>query len=445
MKLKVENIRSFYGEHTLDIRPITLLVGENSSGKTTALACLAAACNRDSFALKPVLDRPPYILGDFEAIRSRSKADADPQFGIGLTSTGSLGEDESRIYASFGKDVFGQPELRSLEVENEDSGFHTELRRRGRSVHLATAYLRPSDQGVRQEVKTGRIDLSPEDLDRSVAQSRALLDLIPLLGIDSRVSRKTDKGETHGPNETALLLRLMDTPFGSMDPPTISLAPIRTSPQSTYEPHQEVFDPEGAHVPFALAKTLSTQGNEKVTGRLVRAVKRFGEESGLFQDVSIRRLGQNAGDPFQVMIRQGRALTNLAHVGYGVSQSLPIVYEMIRRPKGTRVLMQQPEVHLHPRAQAALGSLISRLCTAEQKSFVIETHSDYLVDRVRQEVARGTVSAEDVVILYFEKRARKSKIYDIRLDDAGNILDAPPTYRDFFMREQLSLLGAGID
>jgi hypothetical protein len=49
-----------------------------------------------------------------------------------------------------------------------------------------------------------------------------------------------------------------------------------------------------------------------------------------------------------------------------------------------------------------------------------------------------------VLILYFEKKGRKSEIHHIYLDEDGNILDAPPTYRDFFMREQLNLLTRGV-
>src|SRR5881396_1662040 len=74
---------------------------------------------------------------------------------------------------------------------------------------------------------------------------------------------------------------------------------------------------------------------------------------------------------------------NLVDVGYGVSQALPILVDTLQRPAADEVfLLQQPEVHLHPRAQAELGSFFVSQA-GKKRRFVIETHSDYLVDRVR--------------------------------------------------------------
>ncbi len=72
--------------------------------------------------------------------------------------------------------------------------------------------------------------------------------------------------------------------------------------------------------------------------------------------------------------------------------------------------------------------------------FVIETHSDYIIDRIRMEIARKRFQPEDVAILYFEKVGSSARIHSLQLDKNGNIMDAPPTYRDFFLREELDLM-----
>ena len=61
----------------------------------------------------------------------------------------------------------------------------------------------------------------------------------------------------------------------------------------------------------------------------------------------------------------------------------------MKSPSGQMLLMQQPEVHLHPRAQAQLGSFLGYLAIKQKKQFLVETHSDYLVDRVRIDVRDG--------------------------------------------------------
>ena len=96
-------------------------------------------------------------------------------------------------------------------------------------------------------------------------------------------------------------------------------------------------------------------------------------------------------------------------------------------------LLQQPEVHLHPSAQAALGSLFCSIAGPDRQ-LVVETHSDYIIDRVRMDVRdkKTDLKPEDVSILYFERGESDVKIHSIRLDEHGNVLDAPDSYGQFF-------------
>jgi predicted ATPase len=136
-------------------------------------------------------------------------------------------------------------------------------------------------------------------------------------------------------------------------------------------------------------------------------------------------------------------MANLADVGYGVSQALPVVVQSVIGPSNGILLLQQPEVHLHPKAQAALGTFFAQLVASQQKQFIIETHSDYLVDRVRQEVAQGTLDPSDVALLFFERGERGSKVVRIEIDRMGNLATAPKKYREFFLKEQMRLLTRG--
>ena len=177
-------------------------------------------------------------------------------------------------------------------------------------------------------------------------------------------------------------------------------------------------------------------------------LERFGKESGLFDEISIRQLGKRGSEPFQVQIRKfgkGRKgpKHNLIDVGYGVSQALPLITELLRPDAPSLFLLQQPEVHLHPSAQAALGSLFCQIASSERQ-LIVETHSDHLLDRVRMEVRdAGTsgIKPEDVSILFFERNALDVQIHSLRIDEEGNIVDAPNSYRKFFMQETARSLG----
>ena len=222
-------------------------------------------------------------------------------------------------------------------------------------------------------------------------------------------------------------------------------APVRSKPRRTYDPSRPTRDPEGDYVPMYLADVYS---RDKQAWRNLRSLlEGFGKASGLFDEVSIKRLGNRDSEPFQVQVRKsgGRLKgprRNLIDVGYGVSQVLPVITELLREDAPDMFLLQQPEVHLHPRAQAALGSLFCQVASSGRQ-LVIETHSDYLMDRVRMNVRDKSVDLkpEDVSILFFERDALDVNIHSLRIDEDGNILDAPDSYRRFFMEETAMSLG----
>jgi hypothetical protein len=220
--------------------------------------------------------------------------------------------------------------------------------------------------------------------------------------------------------------------------PVLALAPVRTRPRRTYDEFSEEFDPEGDHVPVLLAR-LWQEETEAGRATLVEALNEFGESSALYKRIGVRRLGRRPTDPFQILVTMAGPPVNIPDVGYGVSQALPIVVQSVLATKRGLLLLQQPEVHLHPRAQAALGSFFARVVAKEGKHLVIETHSDYLLDRVRLEVAQGRLPADYVQILFFEKQGIETTIHEIRLDQQGNVLGAPGSYRRFFLEEEDNL------
>lgn len=115
---------------------------------------------------------------------------------------------------------------------------------------------------------------------------------------------------------------------------------------------------------------------------------------------------------------------------------------MLVRDKGTWFAIQQPEVHLHPRAQAALGDLLFQMSELEQKQFAIETHSDFMVDRFRLNMQRTKQHKVKAQVLFFERSGDGNKLTIIPIQSDGEYSPAQPkTFRDFFVKEQLSILG----
>ena len=122
---------------------------------------------------------------------------------------------------------------------------------------------------------------------------------------------------------------------------------------------------------------------------------------------------------------------NIIDVGYGVNQILPILVRILRA-KRSGFLIQQPEVHLHPKGQAELASLLIALSQKLKHSFVVETHSDYMIDRARIEIRKGNIRPEDVSLIYLEPKQRSVKAHNISFDRMGNLVGTPTHYREFF-------------
>jgi hypothetical protein len=415
MEIIIENVRTFSGRHQVPIRPLTILTGENSSGKTAFLACLSAVTDPIGFPLNPEFNDPPYSLGSYDTIaayRGRSTARAE-SFSLGWTDVPG----ELRGVATYTRHA-GIPRLHAFEG--------------GRAGGVVT--LAADGEGEAYNVSL-RLPGAGDSRQFHFQHSSVL----PRQGLVSFVLYGLMNSRARGPR-TKYYPAIVDFLLGYTSPPrTKSIAPIRTKPERTYEPADEMFNPEGRHTPFLLAKWLGETGQ---WGSVLSALEKFGAESGLFKEIGIKHLGKHGTDPFQVLVNVVGRPVNLLDVGYGVSQSLPVVLESLFSFDDPILLLQQPEVHLHPRAQAALGSFFSRVVAATygERQFVIETHSDYLVGRIRQEVARRTVDYESVLILYFERKGLSTTIHPLTLDPSGNILDAPKSYRDFFLQEESDLL-----
>lgn len=215
------------------------------------------------------------------------------------------------------------------------------------------------------------------------------------------------------------------------------LAPIRTKPRRTYDGFKTDFTPEGDHTPYVIRKTL---GSGKKAKNLVELLKSFGESSGLFSTVVTHTFGRGPSAPFEVQIELFGARLNISNVGYGVSQILPVLIEMLTRPKGHWFAIQQPEIHLHPRAQASLGELMHFMVQDRQHHYLVETHSEYLIDRFRLRIKDESGPTGSQVI-FFERTEEGNKTYSMQINERGQYpKNQPKNFRDFFIQEEIRLL-----
>jgi len=415
--LQFEGIRCFAEPQDAVIRPITLLVGENSSGKTTFLAlCHIAHAIAHGRVKNPPFNADPFWLGAYDQIASRRG-----------------GRRGRAKFFSLAISVEGEDVRCSLRTEY--------LSRSGqpypRVCRLETGAL--AVQANNEDPQQGSISFESPVGKTSVPYPRAFnFAVVTLFRADQWASSIINESVLPRSDLHLLGDALQHIRREFLLSPYV-FAPIRTSPKRTYDPISVEPSPEGSHVPMLMA-ALSRSAQQHQWAALQAALTEFGAKSGLFEGIGIVDKGRTEGDPFQVGVKSGKRTFNLIDVGYGVSQALPILVDTLQRSHFQSFLLQQPEVHLHPKAQAELGSFFARQATAK-RCFVIETHSDYLVDRIRMEVRRKLLKPEDVSLLYFEHGKYGATIHNLELDANGSITNPPPGFRQFFLKEERDLLG----
>lgn len=442
----LKNYRCFREEQTARLAPLTLLVGENSTGKTSFLAILRALWDVAFADRAPDFREEPYDLGSFEDIvhnRGVGDTDAADSFDAGffVQEHPRYGNDAVHYDATF-KNYNGAPfpakrRLRGKEawrVEIEDKGV---VRSRFGIQNKQWEIIMEGYRYASYDPSDGLVSMVSNPLVTPSLLSNEM-------SVDDDGYKPTRDDLTKISRLSTYLRRRRGVGRPSKLRPFAG-APVRSRPRRTYDPIRPSRDAEGEYIPAYLANLY--RGNSDEWQKLKKSLEDFGRKSGLFDDIAITSFGKTSGAPFQIRIRKwGKRRKgvdrNLIDVGYGVSQALPMLTELLRLDSPQMFLLQQPEVHLHPSAQAALGTLFCDVAS-QGKQLIVETHSDYIIDRVRMDVRDKTTALkpDDVSILYFERDDLDVKIHSIRLDEMGNVLDAPHSYGKFFMEETRRSLG----
>ena len=431
----MEDVRCFGERQTLEIRPLTFLVGENSTGKTTALACFHVLA--DYLRNREVdFNSDPYSMGIFKDIvrNSRPKKKA---FKLGFVSK-HANEDVECTFEFVEKKGGFEPVVSSIAVKFSD----------GEIVFKA-------QDGLERSMR-----LAAFDEKRNLYQIDCNIDRLDRVFFSFSFRRLQDsstnflEGESDGKSALANYLEkrgnLAQSIFGYgiiRSPMSVfGTFPVRSRPKRTYDPTREFNDPEGSDVPMLLMRTEVSHKDSWET--LKQQLVEFGVSSGLFQNIKIKNFGRSMGGPFQLQFKIRGPNANIIDVGYGVSQILPILVHVLnpdisrRSYRGmTYFLLQQPEVHLHPKAQAELSSLLTKLANEGNRSFVVETHSDYMIDRARIEIRKGNIRPEDVSLIYFEPKGNIVKVHNISFDKMANMIGVPSHFREFFLIESDRLMG----
>ncbi len=153
------------------------------------------------------------------------------------------------------------------------------------------------------------------------------------------------------------------------------------------------------------------------------------KELGLIHEFEIQEIGSGA-NLYRAMVKRDsnspQAL--LTDVGFGVSQILPALVLLHYVPEGSTILMEQPEIHLHPSVQSGLADVIIKVAQTRKLQVVIESHSEHLLRRFQRRVADETCKSDFIKLYFCDAKNGESRLVDLDLDMYGEIKNWPDNF-----------------
>ena len=446
LEIRSRNFRSLEDTGWIKLRPLTLLIGANGSGKTSVLAPLLllkqTLDSRDQdLALMTVGDL--FNAGSYEELIFRRETSRDLFFGLRhhghkskrgerIKAIGEHPPTELDLIFSYTKGSPAPTLKKHLIRDPYGRVLLSRTRTRSERYSLAGHLARGINKSLRRIIsRTPPINFlfTIERIMRSLLDARARKEKderMHILGQLQEVDRKYLAGVIFMAGWIQEILA--DISY---------LGPLRESPSRLYEisgEHPANVGIRGQYAPEVLFRRRDPQ--------LLRLVNNWIEKFEFGFKIECESISHGA---FAILLRRSSKTppVNLADTGFGLSQVLPLIVESFYSKRGHTIVAEQPEIHLNPRLQALLADLFCEVVN-RGKRVVVETHSEHLLLRVRRLIAEQKIQNDKVALYYTEKSGDKSSIREIRLEKTGHI-EPDEWPRGFFeesLRESLGLAAA---
>jgi hypothetical protein len=215
------------------------------------------------------------------------------------------------------------------------------------------------------------------------------------------------------------------------------LGPLRDFPQRDYLWSRSRPSDVGQRGEKVIDAILAaTEANWKRNLSQKKRLKTFQEmiaywlrEMGLIHDFRIEEIKKDSNRwQAKVKTRPGSSEVLLTDVGFGISQVLPVITLLQYVPEGSTVILEQPEIHLHPLAQAGLADVIIQAAVHRDIQVILESHSEHLLLRLQRRIAEDAISNEDVCLYFCDAPNGTSKITRLEVDLLGKIQNWPDKF-----------------
>lgn len=268
-----------------------------------------------------------------------------------------------------------------------------------------------------------------------------------LPNIDGEAYRRRDDQAANSLKNIALLTQRL------FKHRTTYLGPIRETPKVNYDPNTSRADvgPRGEYTAFVLNEIGGNRNRYPLADGTEQSVSLNHALNGWLQFLGLADGAKTVdngrlGIGLSLNLISGGHEVDLTSVGVGVSQVLPVIVACLMAKPGSITLIEQPELHLHPKLQMQLADFLLACCRSGRQ-IIIETHSEHLVNRLRRRVAEDEsgLIGNTVGILFAEQRNGITQYRSPKINQFGGLSsDWPDGFLEVGAAEAESLLEAGM-
>jgi len=424
-KLGLKNFKAF-DDLTISLKPITLLLGPNNSGKSSIIAAirlLVQTVESSDPTVPLLLNGTMGNLGTYKDIVFGNHRGRPLEIHFSVSDEGEL----SRIEWNDSKEYWeAQSKKKNITLElaykfrtqrRELILENTCLKLNDRTL-LSTIY---SDDSEKQLIEKIGWEVVPPSLKSTLARTLRMHNFIPntYFFVHSEQGSALHDFLSRGKPEqrfreisfvTRTIIRALQN--------TDYIGAMRIPPSRLYaftgERRYKV-GAGGEHAANILA--MDTRRTGAKSNKVASLVSEWLAKAEIASGFNIF---QTTDSFYEIRIKHPKTNEeeNLADVGLGNSQILPILVGGYNLSQGSTYLVEEPEIHLHPKAQAELGSFFLDLYNARVQS-IIETHSEHLVVRLQQYVADRKISPDDIQVYYVYAQEGKKIVKQLNMDGQG--------------------------
>ncbi len=428
-KIVLQNFKCFK-KVDLNLAPITLLTGANSSGKSSFIYSVLAMLQTEFF---PFYFSPN---GNYVNMGSFDEIVFNHELGRKIEISGTIKNERElnqRVQIDF-KTIWDKnpenelPQLEHLQLQTEE----LELTLTHKDKYFLNLKIDSEEYDI-SEFKKWLVEVNILKSTKGTNSESAIeIQNAEFKDLDEFFEKFL---EIAPPLAVAGFSEPMFDTFRQLNDSFNYIGSFRQSPERTY--YQKAKSKFKVDVSGEGYIDQILEWEEKKSGKFEK-LNAIMKELQLFSEIKSQKINGGRFE-FKVKTHEQGILASLTDVGFGISQFLPIVVADLQLPDNSVLTLSQPEMHLHPKIQAALGSYFVKQIKKNEKQYIVETHSEYLLNRIRLAIVKGEIASKDVALYYFENSLEGSKSYNIELTQDGQVKNAPESFFDTYMIDTMDI------